>query len=470
MVLSFNIKKLAFVVLPAVLFLVSPAFIFAQDSVMEAKCLRLTQIGCEGQEKEACQKDLQDCDQYYSAESARIQADINKTSQEKQTLKNKIGGLDKKIKDLSISINQGNLIIKDLKIQIEDTTSSIEKTALKIEDSRMKLANILRSIQEEDKKPLIEVLIAETDLSGFFDNLIALEALNSKHKEILNEIKVLKTNLEGQKVSLDDEKTNLENTVKINELTKQENASTKKTQEYYLSITEQEYQKQLQEKKENEKKAAAIKAKLFQIVGVLKVPTFGEALEVAKSVCNVVNIRPALLLAIISQESAIGRNVGQCVLTDQTTGAGKRISTGASVSKLMKPSRDIVPFLKITADLGKDPYNTPVSCPLSVGYGGAMGPAQFIPSTWSLYSEKIKNILGRPGDPWAISDSFTAAAVYLFELGAGAKTTAAERTAAGRYYGSTTSSYGRQVISRATCIQSFIDSGDMTVDCQNLIF
>jgi len=59
---------------------------------------------------------------------------------------------------------------------------------------------------------------------------------------------------------------------------------------------------------------------LFQMVGVSKVPTFGEALDVAKSVANLVSIRPAFLLAIISQESAIGRNVGQCMLTDSNTG------------------------------------------------------------------------------------------------------------------------------------------------------
>jgi membrane-bound lytic murein transglycosylase B len=205
------------------------------------------------------------------------------------------------------------------------------------------------------------------------------------------------------------------------------------------------------------------------MVGVSQAPTFGEALEVAKSAGAIVGVRPAFLLALISQESAIGRNVGQCVLTDAKTGAGKRISTGAAVSRLMKPTRDVQPFLTITAELGKDPYNTPVSCPLSIGYGGAMGPAQFIPSTWKLYSEKIKNTLGRPGDPWGINDSFVAAALYLYDLGASYQTTAKEKTAASRYYGGS-STYANQVLTRATCIQSFVDSGAMSANCERLIF
>lgn len=465
----FRLHTKSLLIFWAILFLGLPFFVFAQDLAMEAKCLRLTQIGCEGQDKATCQKDLQDCDQYYSAEAAKIQADINKTSQEKNTLKNKISSLDKKIKELTNSINQGNLVIKDIKIQIDDTTASIEKTTLKIEDSKNKLAKILRSMHEEDKKPLVEVLLAESDLSGFFDNMIALEILNNNQREILNEIKVLKSNLENQKISLDEEKTDLENTVKVNQLAKQDNSKTKKAQEYYLGITEQEYQKQLQDKAEIDRKAAEIKAKLFQLVGVSKAPTFGEALEVAKVAGSLVGVRPAFLLAIISQESAIGRNVGQCVLTDPITGAGKRISTGVAVSRLMKPSRDVTPFLSITGALGRDPYNTPVSCPLSVGYGGAMGPAQFIPSTWNLYSDKIKNALGSAGDPWAIKDSFTAAGIYLAELGASAQTASKESTAASRYYGGS-SSYARQVMARASCIQSFVDSGTMSLDCENRIF
>jgi hypothetical protein len=163
------------------------------------------------------------------------------------------------------------------------------------------------------------------------------------------------------------------------------------------------------------------------------------------------------------------------MLIDANTGNGKKISTGASIIRVMKPTRDVQPFIAITTALGRDPYSTPVSCwiPAYVsgsptGWGGAMGPAQFIASTWALFADRLKVLLGHTADPWALKDSFTASALYLSDLGASAQTTSAESAAASRYYGGS-SSYARQVLARAACIQTFIDAGTMTSSCQVLI-
>jgi hypothetical protein len=168
--------------------------------------------------------------------------------------------------------------------------------------------------------------------------------------------------------------------------------------------------------------------------------------------------------------------VGQCVLTDQSTGSGKKISSGAAIIRVMKPTRDVQPFVSIVTALGKDPYSTPVSCwipayvgGVPTGWGGAMGPAQFIPSTWNLFTDRLKTLLGKAPDPWAIRDSFTASALYLSDLGASAQTSAKESSAASRYYGGS-SAYARSVLSRASCIQTFIDNGTMSTSCENLIF
>mgnify|MGYP001561540306 CR=1 FL=1 len=416
-------------------------------------------------EKTALELELKELE----AKILQYENDITKTQQEKNTLQNQVSVLKKKVSQLDAQIKKSNLIINDLGVQIEDTGVSIDKTSLKVEDSKARLASVLRTLYEEDQRSLIEVLLAEPELSDFFDNIMTLEALNQKNKEFLNNIKNLKAELESQRETLDGEKDDLERATKLQMLQKQENLNVQKQQEVLLQQTkgkESEYQKMLQDTR---KRATEIRAKLFGLIGVAKAPTFGEALEVAKGVAYTVGIRPSFLLAIISQESEIGRNVGQCVLTDPVTGYGKRISTGAAVARLMKPTRDIQPFLRITASLGRDPYNTPVSCPLSIGYGGAMGPAQFIPSTWNLYFEKLAGVLGRPGDPWAIADSFTAAGLYLADLGATAKTAAKESSAASRYYGGS-SSYASSVMSRANCIQGFIDSGTMSPYCESLIF
>lgn len=382
-----------------------PTFLFAEMSPSE--------------EREALEEELKQLEE----QIAQYEQDITKTEQEKRTLENKIYILKNTIKKLDLQIYQSNVIIKDLGYQIGDTEISIEKTSLKIEESKERLAAILRTIYEEDQRPLVEILLSE-GISDFFDNLVALEALNIKNQELLESIKSLKLYLEEQKQSLDEEKETLERQVVIQTLQKQESESTTKEQEYFLQLTEVEYQKYLTEKEKTEQRAQEIRSRIFELIGVPEAPTFGEAYEIAKFVSVQTGIRPALLLAVLTQESNIGKNVGQCFLTDPDTGAGERATSGAKETKVMAPTRDVPHFLEITKELGRDPYNTPVSCPLKdkygnpVGWGGAMGPSQFIPSTWVIYKDQLSSLMGKAPDPWNIKDAFLATGVYLKDLGA----------------------------------------------------
>ncbi|MGB2762068.1 MAG: hypothetical protein WBC21_00830 [Minisyncoccales bacterium] len=404
--------------------------------------------------KEDYESFLKKCEAYFVEKSEEIEKDISKTGAEKKTLENKIYTLRNKIQNLDYKINQSNLIIKDLGLQITDTESSIDETCLGIEDLKENLAEFLRLIYEEDQKSLIEIFLSENELSDFFDNLVALEILNSENQEILENIKSLKTYLENQKESLDEEKEDREKTLAVYNLQNQENAEIKREQEYFLKLTEKEYQKYIKEKEETDKTASEIRARIFELIGVVEPPTFGEAYELAKYVQGVTGIRPAFLLAILTQESNIGKNVGQCYLKNTKTGDGIYIKTGKTAPKTMGP-KSIPKFLEITKLLGRDPFNTPVSCCMyykgePYGWGGAMGPAQFIPSTWVLYKDKIEAVTGKTADPWNIKDAFLASGIYLKELG-GSKN---EFKAAMHYFSGSTWTkyeefYGRSVISLA---------------------
>lgn len=456
-------------------FIFSPIFIYAEDLSAICKKISEAEDGCANLSATECKTTLEKCAVFFEAEAQKIANDMTKTTAEKKTLSNQITASQQKISGLETQIKQGTIKVKGLNIQITDTKSSIDKTSYKIEESHNQIKNILRSIYQENKKSTFEILLSG-NLSDFFGNLARLENLNSKISTLLESTKNLKTYLQGQKDKMDSEIDQLQKTIALQNLQKQESEQAKKEKEQYLKLTEAQYQQQLKEKQETEQIISKIRARLFQMVGVVKAPTFGEALDMAKSVAEIVGIRPAFLLAVISQESAIGRNVGQCVLVDSKTGNGKRIKTGATVIRVMKPDRDVPPFMEITAALGRDPHDTPVSCWIPAyyngnptGWGGAMGPAQFIPSTWNLYTKKLKNILGKDPDPWAIKDSFTASALYLADLGATKQTMTAEKNAASRYYGGS-SAYANSVYTRATCIQSFIDNGSMSTNCQNLIF
>ncbi|XOB41431.1 MAG: lytic murein transglycosylase [Candidatus Nealsonbacteria bacterium] len=370
------------------------------------------------EERQALENELKELEE----QLLLIENDIEKTEKEKKTLQNDIYLLRRRVQSLNIQIQQSNTMIQDITIQIDDTEGSIEQTSLKIEESKERLSVILRKINQEDKKSIIEIFLTEENLSDFFENLTALETLNNNSRELLIDIKSLKFSLEGQKESLDEEKMDLETIVKVRLLQRQESSQLKSEQESYLKLTEEQYQNQLKEKEETEKRASDIRARIFELIGVPKAPTFGEAYEIAKYVSGITGVRSALILAVLTQESNIGKNVGQCYLTDTTTGKGKRITSGKIELKTMNPTRDLPYFLEICQKLGRDPLSTPVSCPMSIGWGGAMGPAQFIPDTWGNprygYGQKVKEVTGREADPWDIRDAFLASGLYLRDLGA----------------------------------------------------
>ena len=400
------------------------------------------------EERKALEEELKGLEDKIS----QYEKDITKTQQEKKSLSNQVTILKSKIQKLDLQIKQNNLMINDLGVQIKDTGSSIDKTAQKIDDLKGKLSSIIRGFWEENQKSDIEVLLSEANLSSFFNNLAALESLNLKNKELLSEIRSLKVFLEDQKNSLDAEKGDLEQLARIQFLQKQENLSVKTQQEVLLEKTkgkESEYQKMLEASK---KRAAEIRARIFEMVGVPQAPTFGEALDIAKIVSAQTGVRPAMLLAVLTQESNLGKNVGQCYLANEKTGEGVKISTGQKTPKTMSP-RDIPSFTIITKELGRDPYKTPVSCPMSFGWGGAMGPAQFIPSTWVLYDDRVAAVTGKAADPWNIKDAFYAAGFYLSDYGAASQTADGEWRAAMIYFSGSTNTryrfYGDSVVSLA---------------------
>ena len=129
-------------------------------------------------------------------------------------------------------------------------------------------------------------------------------------------------------------------------------------------------------------------------------------------------------------------------------------------------------FLALMATLGLDPAKTPVSCPITSdgAYGGAMGPAQFMPTTWDLYKDVVSQITGnRPSSPFNNADAFTATALYLKDGLSGCRASFSsifqqENCAAAKYYAGNSwrsymsvGRYGYRVADRATGFEADIE-------------
>ncbi len=388
---------------------------------------------------------------------------LAKKQLEGSSIERDVSILNAKIKEAQLKIKKHNLAIERLGKDIVVKTEVIQTLDKNIGKGQESLAQILRQTHQLEDVSLLEIVLSGEDLSNTLIDLDRFEVVNSALQDTFVELRDAKQANEEEKTVLS-KKKNQEIDTRVNvegEKKKIEVAEAEKKRLLALNKTEQAgYQKVIADKAA---KAAAIRAALFSLRDSAAIP-FGTALEYAKQASTKTGVRAAFVLAILTQESNLGANVGSCYLTNTTTGAGIKISTGLPIANVMKPTRDIGPFLQITKDLGRDYLSTRVSCPFSIGYGGAMGPAQFIPSTWNIFKGRIATMLNVPvADPWNPEHAFMASALYLSDLGAIAGSYTAERNAACKYYSGRSCAdsnnifYGDQVMAKVAGIQANID-------------
>src|SRR3989344_3813288 len=287
------------------------------------------------------------------AELAQVEQEITAgmkilldTQQQSSSLKRDILILDTKIKVAELNIKAKNLLIEGLGKDITKKEQTIGELLARIERGRESLGTTFEEIRSVKSQTENEKSVLDKRRNQEMD---ARQVIQQERKNI---------------ASNQAEKQRLLTVSKGNEKT-------------YGAILA-----------EKQRQAAQIRAALFALRDAQAIP-FGDALAFANASSKVSGVRPAFLLAILTQESALGANVGSCYLTDEQTGAGANAKTGSVFPNVMKPGRDVEPFLIITKSLGLDSKKTLVSCPQSVGWGGAMGPAQFIPSTWMLFKDRI---------------------------------------------------------------------------------
>jgi membrane-bound lytic murein transglycosylase B len=435
-------------------------FLFASFSVLKVyavfDCLTLTTSSNQA-DKDYCKTQLVQIE-------AELQDLLNKqAAQQKQTgtLKGDVDYLNSQINALKAKIKARSLVIAQLKVDIKEKVSTIQSLSDKIEAEHQSLAQLLRNTNEFDNQNVLGLILSDNSISSFYSDLESYASINQAVKASTDLIRGIKTQTEVAKTNLE-KKQNSETDAQAElESAQKKVAQSEVDKQKLLSIskqTEAAYQLLAAQKKAQ---ADKIRGALFNLAGVSTKIDFGTALQYANEAKSKVGIDPAFLLAILTQESNLGGNVGQCYLTNSDTGAGVGKNTGTPFINVMKPTRDVAPFLEITGALGLNAFQTAVSCPIAgvIGYGGAMGPAQFIPSTWKLFETRLQNALGHFANPWAPEDAFMASSMYLTDLGGIGTSQSAQDKAACSYYGSGgySCSYSKSVMALKVKIQSDID-------------
>jgi peptidoglycan hydrolase CwlO-like protein len=361
---------------------------------------------------------------------------------ERQSLERDLDILDTQITNAALGVQARELAINQLTAQIEDKLVTISVLNERLDKQRRSVADLVRKTNEVDDFSMVEILLSNQNLSEFFTDFESFRSINNSLADSLQALEQIKLDTEEQKEGLEERQLTEAELKARQEAEKAAIEAREREKEQILTVTrgeEEAYQDLLASQ---QKTVAQLRAQLFELLGGGGAIPFPQAVDLAVTAGTAVGVEPALILAILEQESAYGSNIGGCTMGDVRSGRD-----------IMHPTRDKPIFLGIAATLGFDPATQAVSCPLiqngqRIGWGGAMGASQFIPSTWGIYGgfpngstsyvqnrDVIRQMLGldRPSNPFVNQDAFTATALLLRDNGANG-TYGGDRLAALRYY------------------------------------
>lgn len=369
---------------------------------------------------------------------------VDNKRQERQSLERDLDILDAEISKAQLGIQARSLAIEQLSDQIEDKEEILIVLNSRLDKQRRSLAEIMRQTQAVDDFSLIEVMLSNKNFSDFFDDIDTFRAVKSSLNDSLDILKEIKADTHLQKSSLEEKQQTEAEMKRLQELEKLDIEAKEDEKEQILEVTKGEEERYQDLLESQQKTAAQLKAQLFELLGGGGAIPFPEAIAYAQVASAKTGVSAALILAILEQESSFGSNIGSCNYDQMSYGKA-----------VMHPDRDAPVFEALAAELGFSASSQQVSCPWirngeRIGWGGAMGASQFIPSTWAIYGgfvdtgsgwkydksrDAIRTLLGKnvPSNPFVNQDAFMATALLMRDNGA-AGTYNSEWTAAVRYF------------------------------------
>jgi membrane-bound lytic murein transglycosylase B len=372
---------------------------------------------------------------------------IKQRSADAKSLKRDIAILDDQIAQSDLEIKQTELAIKKFDAVLDEQKQEIAKVDEQLGQKKVLLSEYLRTINDYDQKSLPEVLLENQNFSDFFNEIQSLDEIQEKIRVDFQEIMSLKNKLEEKKAGLEQERQQQDDLRTLQQLQQRSQQEQKDKKKDLLEKTKGQESLFDALIKKAYSDSASLKNQLYLLEGIGLSMTIEEALAHAEYASAKTGVRPAYLLAVLKEESSWGTNVG----------------TGFWQTDMNQ--RDHQAFLKICKELKVDPNKMPVSRRPSYGWGGAMGPAQFLPSTWLDLEPDIIQLTGHnPPNPWDIDDAFVAAGLKLAKNGANLGVPDAEWKAAMVYFAGGNWNnplyrfYGDSVMDLAQDIQTQIDA------------
>jgi murein DD-endopeptidase MepM/ murein hydrolase activator NlpD len=168
---------LAFLVLAAGLFVVSPA---GADT----------------------RQDLQNKLSNLNSKIGDLSQNVARLRQQGASLKNEIDIYDSQIQSTELQIQANNTRITDINLQIEDIQVQIERRQNEIADSRKILSELVVQLNELDANTFLTMTLGSDNFSAFLDQVQYTKSVNQQVYDLVQRIKEVKQKLQDQQDDL----------------------------------------------------------------------------------------------------------------------------------------------------------------------------------------------------------------------------------------------------------------------------
>ena len=333
--------------------------------------------------------------------------DINKTQEQIEAAKNQLQASQSQYQTNQVQIAVTRDVIAETQAAIEEKEKKIADLEASIELNKKILESYIQEMSfSSSDDPTVNFAVSNDLLSEFSGNFDDMVSIKEKVLSVMDQIKKDKSDLSDAKDELNQKKQE-----------KQDYLAGKQAQQVQVATKIQRAQATISELNA---RLNSLRSKLSSLLG--EGVSMDDIKKAASIASDATGVRKDFILGELVVESDLGRFTGGCYY-----------DKGSHPVKNHMHSYDKTDYLNLIDDLGYGKNDKKLSCWPGYGYGGALGIAQFMPSTWLGYSKRISKATGHDTpDPWNVVDGITGMAIKLANAGANHKS--GEHTASKIYY------------------------------------
>lgn len=342
-------------------------------------------------------------------EIAELNKKIETLRKQRDTTAAEAGVINSQLKKLENQVSKAQLEMKQIQLTItsvnheqKQTEKSISDLEKSLNEKRQQLRELIRALHEYEQKSLLGMFLSSFSLGDVINQRTAYAQLQEDTLGLMTDLRTQEKELNEHNEVLSDQQKQLQ--ILQGALTEQqaELEQQQSEKELFLRKKKQEQVAYERDLAVAQKTRAEIEKNVFNLKDAGVSIKLTDAKDMARYASKLTGVRAALLMGLLKVESDIGNNVGN----------------GKYPDDMQPASREA--FLRVTKKLGLDPNTAPISArPRSYqGWGGAMGPGQFMPATWERIEERLTALVHHTPNPYDLADAFTASGMFLADKGA----------------------------------------------------